>query len=202
MPNSMTPATGTFALTGAYADDPTPVSWGTATSLVDGRALLTGCAAGCSVGATDVFDPQSGTFSRTSPMKDWGDVNTATLLMSGKVLFVGNAENDGFTADAEVYDPAAGTFTFIGNAIAPHEYSAAVRLPDGTVLIAGGQLPSGASSAGTDLYIPATGTFALAGGMTTGRFQHTATLLLDGTVLIAGGFSGAPTSSAEVYKPR
>ncbi len=195
------PATGTFALTGAYAD-PTPALWITATSLVDGRVLLTGCAVQCSVGATEVFDPQSGTFSRTGPMKDWDDENTATLLMNGRVLLVGNVENDGSPADAEVYDPAAGTFMFIGNAIAPHEYSAAIRLPDGTVLIAGGQLPGGSGSAGTDLYIPTTGTFAFAGNMTTGRHQHTATLLLDGTVLIAGGFGGwpAPTSSAEVYK--
>jgi hypothetical protein len=195
------PAAGTFALTGAYAD-PTPVSWGTATSLMDGRVLLTGCAVQCSVGATEVFDPQSGTFSRTGPMKDWDDENTATLLMDGRVVLVGNVENDGLTANAEVYDPVAGTFMFIGNAIAPHEFSAAVRLPDGTVLIAGGQLPGGFGSAGTDLYIPATGTFAFVGNMTTGRYQHTATLLLDGTVLIAGGFSSwpAPTSSAEVYK--
>jgi hypothetical protein len=194
------PATGTFALTGAYADS-TPALWVTATLLVDGRVLLTGCVAQCQGGAYEVFDPHSGTFSRTAAMKDWDDVNTATLLMNGRVLFVGNVENDGSPGDAEVYDPVAGTFTFIGNTIAPHEYSAAVRLLDGTVLIAGGQLIGGSSSAGTDLYIPATGTFAFA-GMTTGRFQHTATLLLDGTVLIAGGYSSwpAPTSSAEVYK--
>ena len=129
--------------------------------------------------------------------------NTATLLMNGTVLFVGNSENDGWPADAEVYDPAAGTFTFIGNTSAPHEFSAAVRLPDGTVLIAGGQLPGGAGSAGADLYVPATATFAFAGNMTTGRHSHTATLLPDGTVLIAGGFAiwPTPTSSAEIYKP-
>jgi hypothetical protein len=130
-------------------------------------------------------------------MKGAGDVNTATLLMNGSVLFVGNYENDGSPADAEVYDPAAGTFTSIGNTIAPHEFAAAVRLADGTILITGGQLPGGAGSADTDLYIPATGTFASAGNMTTGRHSHTATLLPDGTVLIIGGY----TASAEIYKP-
>jgi galactose oxidase-like protein len=195
------PAAGTFALTGAYAD-PTPVLWITATLLLDGRVLLTGCAAQCTVGATEVFDPQSGTFSRTGAMRGWGNVNTATLLMSGNVLFVGNAENDGSPAEAEVCGPAAGTFMSIGNAIAPHEFAAALLLADGTVLITGGQLVGGNGSVGSDLYLPATGTFASAGNMTTGRHEHTATLLRDGTVLIAGGFSiwPTPTSSAEIYK--
>ena len=130
-------------------------------------------------------------------------MNTATLLMNGRVLLVGNVENDGLPADAEVYDPVTGTFMFIGNTIAPHEFAAAVRLADGTVLITGGQLPGGSGSAGSDLYLPATGTFASAGGMTMGRHSHTATLLRDGRVLIAGGFTTwpTPTSSAEIYKP-
>jgi hypothetical protein len=195
------PASGTFAPTGAYVDA-TTVGWTTVTLLGDGRILLTGCRGQCTVGATELFDPKSGTFSRTGPMKGWGNENTATLLMDGRVLVVGNVENDGSPGDAEVYDPAAGTFMFIGNTIAPHEFAAAVRFADGTVLITGGQLPGGNGSAGNDVYLPATGTFASGGNMTTPRHSHTATLLPDGTVLIAGGFSGwpTPTSSAEIFR--
>jgi large repetitive protein len=197
------PAAGTFSQTGAYVD-PTPVLWGSATLLLDGRVLLTGCASQCTVGATELFDPKTGTFSRTGPMKDWGDVNTATLLTNGKVLLVGNAENDGSPADAEVYDPAAGTFTFLGTTSAPHEFAAAVRYPDGSVLIAGGQLPGGNGSVGTDIYLPSTGTFVSGGNMATARHSHTATLLSDGlNVLIVGGYSAwpTPTASAEIYNP-
>lgn len=196
------PASETFAPTGAYVDA-IPVLWNTVSLLADGRILLTGCAVQCTIGATELFDPKSGTFSRTGPMKGWANVNTATLLKNGKVLLVGNAENDGLPADAEVYDPAAGTFTFIGNSVAPHEFAAGVRLADGTVLITGGQLPGGNGSAGSDLYLPASDTFAFAGNMTTARHEHTATLLNDGTVLIVGGYSvwPTPTASAEIYKP-
>jgi hypothetical protein len=196
------PASGTFAPTGAYVDA-IPVWWNTVSLLVDGRILLTGCAVQCAVGATELFDPKSGAFSRTAPMKGWDNVNTATLLMNGRVLLVGNVENDGSPADAEVYDPAAGTFVFIGNTIAPHEFAAAVRLVDGSVLITGGQLPGGNGSAGSDLYLPASGTFAFAGNMTAARHEQTATLLDDGTVLIVGGYSvwPTPTASAEIYKP-
>jgi hypothetical protein len=202
------PASGTFAPTGAYVDA-TPVGWTTVTLLGDGRILLTGCAVQgalyCSVGATELYDPKSGTFSTTGPMPGytWEDVNAATLLTDGRVLFVGNEENDGSSADAEVYDPTAGTFTSIGNTVEPHEFAAAVRLADGTVLITGGQLLGGSGNAGSDLYLPASSTFAYAGSMTTGRHSHTATLLPDGTVLIVGGYSGwpTPTASAEIYKP-
>jgi hypothetical protein len=197
------PSSGTFAQTGAYIDA-TPVSWVTVNLLADGRVLLTGCAAQCTVGATELFDPKSGTFSTTGPMTGytWDNENTATLLTDGRVLFVGNDENDGSLADAEIYDPAAATFTSIGKALAPHEFAAAVRLADGTVLITGGQLVGGNGNAGSDLYLPATGIFGSA-AMTTGRHSHTATLLSDGTVLIVGGYSTwpTPTASAEIYDP-
>ena len=62
------PASEAFAPTGTYVDA-TPVWWNTISLLVDGRILLTGCAVQCTVGATEVFDPQSGTFSRTGPTK-------------------------------------------------------------------------------------------------------------------------------------
>jgi large repetitive protein len=197
------PATGTFALTVAYADA-NPL-WFTANLLLDGRVLFTGCVgpSSCSAGATELFDFQTITFSSTAPLKQWDDENTATLLMNGKVLFVGNAENDGLPADAELYDPTAGTFTSLGSATAPHEFAAAVRLNNGTVLITGGQLPGGSGSSGTDLYDPASGTFTSAGNMTATRHSHTATLLPDGTVLITGGHTSWPasTSSAEIYSP-
>ncbi len=197
------PASGTFAQAGAYVDA-APVLWSTVNLLLDGRVLLTGCAVQCTVGATELFDTKSGTFSTTGPMTGytWGNVNTATLLTDGKVLFVGNDENDGTLADAEIYDPTAGTFTSLGKATAPHEFAAAVRLADGTVLITGGQLPGGNGNAGSDLYLPATGIFGSA-AMTTARHSHTATLLSDGRVLIVGGYSTwpTPTASAEIYDP-
>src|SRR5205823_15092182 len=81
--------------------------------------------------------------------------------------------------------------------------SSATLLPDGTVLIAGGQLPGGSGAPGADLCSPATGTFHATGNMTTRRHSHTATSLRDGTILIAGGYSSwpVPNSSAELYHP-
>ena len=200
------PQSGTFTPTGPYAN--LSDAYGTTvTLLTNGKVLVTGCSDAygqCSVGVTELFDPQSGTFGVTGPMManyypDYG--YTATLLTDGRVLFLGSGDF-GF-ADAEVYDPAAGTFASIGGAVSS-PFGAASRLTDGTVLIAGGQLVGGNGSTGAELYVPATGMFESAGEMTAGRNSPTATPLPDDTILVTGGFSvwPNPTSSAEVYQPR
>lgn len=83
----------------------------------------------------------------------------------------------------------------------------ATRMPDGRVLVAGGN-GSGGPLASAELYDPATGTWTATGNMIEARANHTATQLPDGRVLVAGGV-GAPTSeffanilaSAELYDP-
>jgi Kelch motif len=200
------PHSGTFTPTGPYA--PPNLLSATVTLLTNGKVLVTGCAGPvfCSVGVpAELFDPQSGTFGVTGTMMinyfpDYG--YTATLLTDGRVLFLGSNDSPE-PADVEVYDPAAGTFASAGGAVS-QELAPASRLTDGTVLVAGGQLPGGSGSTYAQLYVPATGTFERVGEMTASRHSHTATPLPDDTVLITGGFSAWPgtTSSAEVYKPR
>jgi hypothetical protein len=154
--------------------------------LPDGKVLITGVDSLRDVAPlTELYDPATDTFGLTGeasgPTRWWVNVNTTTLLRNGNVLIAGNVENDGSPADAELYDPLTQLFSDLGNTTAPHEFSTATLLPDGEVLIAGGQLPGGSGSAGTDLYDPATGTFSAAENMTIGRHSHTATLLPDGT---------------------
>ncbi|HET8550682.1 MAG TPA: kelch repeat-containing protein [Bryobacteraceae bacterium] len=186
-------------IAGSFTAAGTPgTGGGAATLLADGRVLITGA---CD-GRAQLFDPATGMFSATGVMTSHCNINTATLLTNGKVLFAGNAENDGFPADAELYDPTTGTFARLGHTIWPHEFSAATLIPDGTVLITGGQLPGGSGNSGAELYsLP--GTFAPTVSMSAGRHSHTATLLSDGTVLVAGGNISWPgaTASAEIYRP-
>jgi hypothetical protein len=177
------PATGSFAITGAYTGSYSNPA-GTATLLPDGTALITGCDCGQSeLPLIELYHPETGSFglgfNLGGTARWWGDVNTATLLMNGKVLIAGSDDFD-FPAIAELYYPLTAAFTDIGKTSAPHEFSTATLLPDGTVLIAGSQLPGGYAAAGVDLFAPPTGTFHNAPNMTTPRFAHTATLLRDG----------------------
>jgi hypothetical protein len=78
---------------------------------------------------------------------------------------------------------------------------AAVLLPNGKVLIAGGL-----NSVGTaELYDPTTATWAATGPMNHGRYFYTATLLPNGRALVAGGDDNsgyfAALYAAELYVP-
>jgi hypothetical protein len=132
------------------------------------------------------------------------------LLLNGKVLVAGGAPDAaGYSsfASAEVYDPAAGTWTTIGPMGSARQAHTATLLPDGRVLIAGGA-DVGYFISGAEIYNPAAGNWTPTGSLVSARGIHTANLLPDGKVLAAGGnynsFS-APTivasSSTELYDP-
>jgi hypothetical protein len=81
---------------------------------------------------------------------------------------------------------------------------AAVLLPGGRVLAAGGYMDIGSGQTGpgftVEIYDAATGAWSPTGSMAVPRIFHTATTLQDGRVLVAGGDTGAEvTASAELY---
>jgi N-acetylneuraminic acid mutarotase len=96
---------------------------------------------------------------------------------------------------------AAGTWEAVGSLGSERANHSATLLPDGRVLVAGGDGPSGALSS-AELYDPLSGTWSPTGSLNTARYAHTATLLPDGRVLVAGGDTSSGTlSSAELYDP-
>ncbi len=106
--------------------------------------------------------------------------------------------------DAEIYDataPVTGTWTLTGNMSVPRFEHTATLLPDGSVLVAGGQ-NTDSYLASAEILAPGYTTWSAVGGLATARSGHTATLLSNGRVLVVGGrnVSGA-LASAEVYNP-
>jgi N-acetylneuraminic acid mutarotase len=81
----------------------------------------------------------------------------------------------------------------------------ATLLPDGRVLVAGGQtldLGTITTTATAELYDPRKGTWSPTGSMTTPRSRHTAILLPGGKVLVAGGRNNnLATATAELFDP-
>jgi hypothetical protein len=208
------PVTGTFTATRPYAA-PLPAILQTSTVLADGRVLLTGAVNICyqpqcrepGTGWTQLYDPRTDAFSVAGRMNWWNNVYTATLLLNGKVLFVGGDNYNGIPSSAEIFDPSDGTFTAIESPSAGLQYSAVTLLSDGTVLITGGFGPGANGQLVSEIYSSETGGFTAAGNMITARWGHTATLLLDGTVLIAGGADCGGDAcvcviaNAEIYQP-
>jgi uncharacterized protein (TIGR03437 family) len=150
----------------------------------------------------ELYDPVSGQWSsfQKSAFVHGGGATT-TLLNNGKVLIVGG---DNALSSAELYDPAAGTFTAMGALIVGRSAHTATLLNDGKVLIAGGLTDAAGttSTPSAELYDPAAEKFSTTGSLNLGRQNAAATLLKDGRVLIAGGqIPGVYTDTAEIYDP-
>ncbi len=181
----------------------------TATLLPGGKVLVAGgepTAPGSAyhvLASADLYDPQAGTWSATGSMHVGRSNHTATLLPDGKVLVAGGYGQQGggsATSSAEVYDPGTGTWAPTGDMSIDRAHHTATLLPDGRVLVAGGDGYHGITTA-AELYDPDTRTWVPTGRMSVARTGQTATLLPDGRVLVAGGRAGSPTGSAEVYDP-
>ncbi len=184
----------------------------TATLLSDGRVLVAGGTSESGRGdanalaTAELYDPSSRTWIATGSMGTPRDAATATLLPGGKVLVAGGADGvanpSNVLASAELYDPASGTWTATGTMGTPRATATATLLPDGRVLVAGGDDGHNAG-ASAELYDPTSGTWTATGSMRDARFGHTATLLPNGRVLVVGGFHGEriALASAELYDP-
>jgi hypothetical protein len=208
------PKTGTFSPTGSMLE---AREGHQAFLLQDGRVLIV-CGwnddkpRNAGLSSTEVYDPASGKFSPAgSLISGFGASHgSAAQLADGRILIIdsliidiGNLDpawngdpDNAPPAPAELYDPASGTFSLTGSAVAGG--GTATLLPDGRVLFVGTSWDGD-----SELYDPASGTFSLAGLPPVGRADFTVTVLPDGRVLVAGGYNSDSVDlrSAELYGP-
>jgi len=198
------PATGTWTRTGSMH---TGRQFQTATLLPDGDVLVAGGFVSCDddfcsdAKSAELYDPATGRFTLTGPMHQAGEQEMATLLANGEALVAGgyNDGGDSGTAfrlsSAELYNPAAGTWSLTAPMPAPRYGGTATLLPSGWVLVAGG------GPVTAEIYQPQRALWVPAGAMSTTRFQPTATLLPSGYVLVTGGddSGGVPLNTAELF---
>ncbi len=84
------------------------------------------------------------------------------------------------------------------------KFHTAELLPDGRVLVVGGQDSKLKAMSSTELYDPQTGAWSQTGSMSVPRRDHNTILLPDGRVLVIGGVDAdlKALSSAEIYDPQ
>jgi hypothetical protein len=137
------------------------------------------------------------------------DAHTATQLgKAGPVLIAGgyDAAEQERIAEAELYEPASGTFRSAGTMLLARDQHTATWLPkEGLVLLAGGRESYKLTTrvtATAELYDPAAEAFTATGSMSQPRTAAAAVLLKNGKVLVVGGASDdGALSSAELYNP-
>jgi hypothetical protein len=185
------PATAKFTPTGNM----TTARAGTrAILLQNGDALIIGgnTSSDSTPAATaELYHASTGTFSVTGTPSE-----SATVLVplkDGNVLALGGS-------GAEIYDPLSGRFAPAGKFSTPLGKFGAAPLPDGSVLVAGGQV-SGARGpiiSSTEIFNPATKQFTAGPAMNFRRYKLMKAVvpLSDGEILIGGG-----AETPEIYDP-
>jgi len=194
----------------------------TATRLADGRVLLAGGLDGRGTAKTaEIYDSQTGRFTRAGDMLHARAFHTATLLGNGKVLIIGGYNGE-YLKSAEVYNPVTNEFEEVSDMTEARSSHTATLLSDGTVLVAGGRnLDTDVNETGgldtAEIYDPIFGHFSETGNtMTSPRSYHTAINFMDdrnginNRVVVSGGFGPIGTdeepelgalSTSDIYTP-
>ncbi len=167
------PDTGKFSSTGsmgAARTAHTATLLPASTARPNGKVLITGgdsnpAGGPAAFASAELYDPGTGTFSPTGSMSAGRWLHTATLLPAyelrphGKVLVAGGDSgpfSSGMLASAELYDPDTGKFSVTGSLINARHQQTATMLPNGAVLVAGGDIgspePAGAGLASAEMY--------------------------------------------------
>jgi hypothetical protein len=100
-----------------------------------------------------------------------------------------------------VYHPITSTWTVTNSLSVPRANHTVTLLPNGKVLVAGGQSDGTTNSA--ELFDPTTGAWTQTAPMIIARANHTAMLLPNGKVLVANGYNSLSSylSNVELYDP-
>lgn len=196
------PTTGTWTWTGWMAHRRQGHS---AVLLPDGKVLV--CCGQEEAEApkpAELFDPATGTWSETGTPRFAHRGSPAVLLPTGKVLVAGGAGPGGGAdpgglaiADAELFDPATGTWTATSPMAVARALPTATLLPSGEVLLVGGMrrwLGTESGISEVERYDPVTGTWSPAQPLGWRVALHAATALRTGEVLVAGGTHLARTT--------
>jgi hypothetical protein len=177
--------------------------------LTDGRVLLTGGQdTEDNIQSTTEIEA-SNTFTVGPSMAKSRAEHTATTLADGRVLIVGGyvLRTLGFgtatDSSTEIYDPVQNLFLSGPPLTTPRANHTATLLPDGRVLVVGGENSAGdfAVVDTAEVFDPVANSWTTI-GMNSAREFHQAVLMRDGKVLVTGGNTGdGASSSAEVFDP-
>jgi hypothetical protein len=134
-------------------------------------------------------------------------VHAAVSLPDGRVALIGGCVIDGCdpgpgSRTVDIFDPRTNRVRLGGALAAARLGMAAVALPDGRILIAGGW-SDGRVTASVEIFDPKTGTSAEVGRLRTPRGDVGHVTLRDGRVALIGGVEGSrAVGDVDIFDPR
>lgn len=162
--------------------------------------------------SAEIFDPEKGVSSATdSPGPSRAGAALVTLAGPCGVLAVGGLASSHTRgvfsvqpfADVSRFDPETRRWQEERPIPTARHGTAVVALPDGSVLVTGGQRHDGTTTNLVERRLPS-GEWRTENPMEQARAKHSATLLADGRVLVVGGTSprSLGETSSEVFDPQ
>ncbi len=150
----------------------------------------------------------TGTWTQISDMpSSHSNASGIITLNSGKVLITTGTGQNGITSKSELFDPLTRTWSSTGDVNEGRNLygNAIVKLPDGNIMIAGGEGPGVTDIGSVEIYDPQTESWSFTDPLATPR-RYAAIVLENGKVLVTAGANGIPNndrflSSTEIYDP-
>lgn len=152
----------------------------------------------------EVFDPNTETWTKVSPMFEPREQHTCTLLKSGKVLVTGGFNSNLEITTCEIYDPDKDIWTKTSNLIEKRTNHSAILLNNGLVFISGGSSANSWKKS-CEVFDPITETWTKVSPMFEPREDHSIYMTNDTNKIIIVGGTDVPGTSelydVELMKP-
>ncbi len=179
--------------------------------ITGGRPQLFGAPGSVAYNTAEIYDPVTNTFMPVAATMNANRRSHRDILLDdGRVLITGGtaALAGDITSlslkSAEVYDPATGMFTPVGDMNQARQSHHLVKMLDGRILVVGGGAGPGLANplSSMEIFDPVTNSFTPAASMTKARMTCAVSLLADGKVLLAFSWNGSVvTPESELYDP-
>jgi hypothetical protein len=194
------PVSGGWTSTGSMDNDRRNHA---AVLLTDGRVLVAGGENDDAddLSSVEIWSPGgAGEFNDAPSLNNPREFHSMVVLGDGKVLVVGGRAGVNQLNTSELWDPAApNSWTALISQLSVARIPGATALlPTGKVIVAGGEITGGASTA-VDVFDPVTRQFEPSTSLSVARAQPAAALLASGELFLAGG-TGLLSSSTR-YDP-
>lgn len=158
---------------------------------------------GVSIADVERFDVKARTWTTLPPMSEPRQRTSFIAAADGALIVIGGQTTTSSTNYAETWRPGLTQWVPFENHLSMSlSAHTGTRLPDGDLVVIGGEPPNAVDTSRVQRWRLATKEWCLAGELSVSRKTHSATLLNDGRVLVVGGTSGGlPEKTAELWAP-